>query len=336
MVLFVLIGNRIMEIRGMGFHYWIILFSTACYANMLGLNISDGLKSAVAIYVLVPFLLVPMILLAGVIVQFDKLHYRFAEDQVVPMTADAMVSRWAYEALTVSQFTHNRYQQHFVELEKLESDITYDMQFLAPALIQEIQDVQALWERDPEDTSLPLKMRTIRSAFEEVTLASPYAQSMEFSQATFTEALAEDAIGWLENYRRALRKHRERLTHDKDALIDSLERKAGGAEAFLEFRRDHHNESVANLVLNRNSLHKIIRRKNQLIRKMEPVYMTPVKRNGRAHFYASEKQLGSIRMSTIVFNLLVIWLHTFVFFVLLRYSALRRFLEWMERKGKSR
>ena len=34
----------------------LILFSTACFANLLGLNISDGLKSVVAIYVIVPFL----------------------------------------------------------------------------------------------------------------------------------------------------------------------------------------------------------------------------------------------------------------------------------------
>ncbi len=57
MLMFVLIGNLIMEIKGMTFSYWLILFSTACFANMLGLNISDGLKSVVAIYVIVPFLL---------------------------------------------------------------------------------------------------------------------------------------------------------------------------------------------------------------------------------------------------------------------------------------
>ena len=36
---FVLIGSWILEIKGMFLDQWIVLFSTACFANMLGLNI---------------------------------------------------------------------------------------------------------------------------------------------------------------------------------------------------------------------------------------------------------------------------------------------------------
>ncbi len=140
MFFFVIIGNLIMEIKGLTFSYWLILFSTACFANLLGLNISDGLKSVVAIYVIVPFLLVPQILLAGVIVKFDKLHYKFASHHTVPVSGDLMASRWAYEALIVNQFVNNRYQDDFYDHEMLESNVTYDMQFLIPTLIQEIQD----------------------------------------------------------------------------------------------------------------------------------------------------------------------------------------------------
>ena len=40
MLVFVLIGNSMLEIRGMSFHYWLILFTTSCWANMMGLIIS--------------------------------------------------------------------------------------------------------------------------------------------------------------------------------------------------------------------------------------------------------------------------------------------------------
>jgi ABC-type multidrug transport system ATPase subunit len=59
---FVLIGNLIFEIKGMLFSYWLILFTAACYANILGLNISSGLNSVITIYILVPFLLIPQII----------------------------------------------------------------------------------------------------------------------------------------------------------------------------------------------------------------------------------------------------------------------------------
>jgi ABC transport system ATP-binding/permease protein len=65
---FVLVGNMILGIKGMYFDYWMVLFSTSCFANMLGLNISSAFNSAVTIYILIPFLLIPQLLLSGVIV----------------------------------------------------------------------------------------------------------------------------------------------------------------------------------------------------------------------------------------------------------------------------
>ena len=51
---FVLIGNWILGIPLTEMRYWLILFSTACFANVLGLNISSAFDSAVTIYILIP------------------------------------------------------------------------------------------------------------------------------------------------------------------------------------------------------------------------------------------------------------------------------------------
>ncbi|MCF8345758.1 MAG: ATP-binding cassette domain-containing protein, partial [Bacteroidales bacterium] len=52
---FVLIGNTIMEIRGLYFEYWLVLFSSWAAANVMGLLISDSFKTVVTIYILIPF-----------------------------------------------------------------------------------------------------------------------------------------------------------------------------------------------------------------------------------------------------------------------------------------
>jgi ABC transport system ATP-binding/permease protein len=74
MFTFVLIGSYILEIKGMVLSYWLILFSAACFANMFGLIISSAFNSIVTIYILVPFVLVPQLLLGGIVVKFDNLH----------------------------------------------------------------------------------------------------------------------------------------------------------------------------------------------------------------------------------------------------------------------
>ena len=110
---FVLVANTLLEVRGMLFQQWLILFSTACFGNMLGLNISAGMRTAVSIYILIPLLLVPMLLLGGAMIKFDDLHKSISRKIYVPVIGDAMVTRWAYEALMVEEFKSNRFEKPF-------------------------------------------------------------------------------------------------------------------------------------------------------------------------------------------------------------------------------
>src|SRR5690554_6901187 len=147
---FVLIGNGILEIEGMTLRYWAILFSTACFANMLGLNISSGLNSVVAIYVLIPLILVPHLLFSGVIVNYDKLHPSLSSKEFVPRVGDVMVTRWGYEALAVNQFKNNRYQSVFFEEEMAMSQSSYYSSTLIPELIK--LNESCLWELKKRET----------------------------------------------------------------------------------------------------------------------------------------------------------------------------------------
>jgi len=118
--------------------------------------------------------------------------------------------------------------------------------------------------------------------------------------------------------------------------VDSLKNDAGGLDAFLKHKRAYHNEQMAQLVLNRTDLHKVVKKEGVLLRKMDPLYMYPLKRNGRAHFFASVKQFGNNHIPTLVFNIMVIWIMSAILYFLLRYSILLKFiglLGELKRKG---
>ncbi|UKN02824.1 ATP-binding cassette domain-containing protein [Paracrocinitomix mangrovi] len=121
MAFFVLIGNLVLEIYGMWWQYWLILFSLSCFANLLGLNISASFNSVKVIYILIPILIIPQLLFSGVIVKFDKLNPMFGNESSVPLIGNVMASRWAYEAMAVSQFKDNKYGEIFFDVEKKES-----------------------------------------------------------------------------------------------------------------------------------------------------------------------------------------------------------------------
>jgi ABC transport system ATP-binding/permease protein len=101
---FVAIGNSILEVKGMFLPFWLVLFSTSCFANVLGLNISASFNSAKVIYIIIPILIIPQLLFSGVIVRFDRLFPAISSQSSVPLIGNVMTSRWAYEAMAVHQF----------------------------------------------------------------------------------------------------------------------------------------------------------------------------------------------------------------------------------------
>ncbi|MDH4298381.1 MAG: ATP-binding cassette domain-containing protein, partial [Cyclobacteriaceae bacterium] len=133
-IAFVLVGNSILEIEGMFFRHWFILFSAACFANLLGLNISSGFNSAVTIYILIPLLLIPQLILSGVVVKFDKLNPVIGNSATVPVVGDLMASRWAFEAAMVTQFKDNLFEREFYLFDKIMANADYKRVYFIPEI----------------------------------------------------------------------------------------------------------------------------------------------------------------------------------------------------------
>ncbi|NJM25428.1 MAG: ATP-binding cassette domain-containing protein, partial [Bacteroidia bacterium] len=117
-ILFMLVGNLILEIPLSELRYWVILFSCSCFANMLGLNISSAFNSAVTIYILIPLLIIPQLLLSGVVISFDKFNPSVSKPIGVPFIGNVMASRWAFEAFMVTQFKDNPFERQFYSLDR--------------------------------------------------------------------------------------------------------------------------------------------------------------------------------------------------------------------------
>jgi hypothetical protein len=146
---FVLVANAILEVRGMLFQQWLILFSTACFGNLLGLNISAGMRTAVSIYILIPLILVPQLILGGAMIKFDELHRAFSRKIYVPVIGDIMVTRWAYEAMSVEQFKSNGFEKPFFNYDMKMSQNDWNISFLIPMLRVKVDECLAAG-RNPE------------------------------------------------------------------------------------------------------------------------------------------------------------------------------------------
>ena len=83
-LLFIVVGNLLIGIGSeMFLTWWITLWATSFLANLTGLILSQSLNSIVAIYITIPLLLIPQILLCGLVVKFDDLS-RSASSRNIP------------------------------------------------------------------------------------------------------------------------------------------------------------------------------------------------------------------------------------------------------------
>lgn len=329
---FVIIGNYILEIKEMTMSYFLILFSTSCFANMLGLNISSALKSVVTIYILVPFILVPQLLLSGTIVNFDKLHKSLASQKFVPTVSDVMTSRWAYEALVVQQFKNNEFNKHFFDINKKISNSVYKSTFLITKLKQKIDRCERNIENHEKEY---LTRKDLNILTKEILKLNKELPDIKFDQLndlniiSFNSQTAESSKKYLSKVKRHFQRTHKMLNYKKDETFSKLLKKYSKEEVD-DLKKSNHNTSLSDIALNKKDVLKITEDNNELIRKYEPIYMTPASNFGRAHFFSNIKILGSLKIDTFWFNIAVIWFTTIILYLTLIFNIFKRTVDYLE------
>ncbi len=172
-LLFVIIGNPILGIKGMTFAYWLALFSTAVCANMLGLNISAAFNSAITIYIVIPMLMIPMMILSGAMFSYDKLNRKVGSVGKVPWIAEIMIPKWSYEALMVHQFKENQFQKIFYQDKKTESVADFHQVYLLPELRRRMEKVRQDLDQTGSITSSAMDLKLLRNEFSKLNILVP-------------------------------------------------------------------------------------------------------------------------------------------------------------------
>ncbi len=333
-LMFVLIGNYILEIKGLMLYHWLILFSTSCFANMVGLNISSALNSIITIYILIPFILVPQLLLGGAMIDFDDLHDSISNRKVVPVIGDLMVSRWAYEALAVAQFKHNDFNKHFFQTELERSEFSFQTSFIIPKLENLTQNLVSN-DEFKDNGSLYNLLRNEISAFESRFDQPSYPMVASIDQQYFSEAIATRTMAYLSNLKTSFQEAYDLANARKDSIYMALVNDIG-EEAYQQLKQDHSNESLSNFVTNRTQLERYQIVGDRLIKKKDPIYTQPYSNIGRAHFYAPYKLIGDIRIDTVIFNILAIWIFTGILYLTLLNNSFKKLLSLTTPKVKKR
>lgn len=333
---FVLVGNYILEIKGMFLYQWFILFTTACFANLLGLNISSGFDSAVTIYILIPLLLIPQLLLSGVVVKFDKLNPVIGNTATVPVVGDLMASRWAFEAAMVTQFKENLYEKRFYLHDKVMANADYRKVYYVPELETRLQYCLNNFrstmpdKRNRVEADLELIRREVNSQLEYTNQSLPAVDKLSMQQ--FDSTTYNEVTAFLGKLKHMYVNRFNRADEEKERMIAERTSTPELRASFNLFKESYHNEAIADLVKNTTETHRIVERNGKLVQKIYPVYKDPDPDHPvdfDAQFYMPAKHFLNQNIDTFYFNTGVIWFMSLLLTLTLYYDVLRRIIDGM-------
>lgn len=318
-LLFVLVGNSIMGLCTpltflsgthstlcLFFVWWGILFVAGFLAGLTGLFLSQILNSVVAIYITIPMLLIPQILLCGLVVNFSDLTPGSTTGNV-PLIGNVIPSRWAYEALAVTQFTDNEYKAPTFR----EAQLKYEAQYYRLAFLYEL-DSQLETYRDEIEKGRevnPQHMEVLKTelpTLTEVTGMKPYVGNYDYESLHAYISKADSIL--------ADRCNRAALAEDK-VLTDFIRR--NDKDVLLQLKKANYNLQLENIVLNADTKHTHDIVEGHIVPRAGFIYLTPRTHNGNAPFYSSVKMLGDKPVSTLVYNIAVLLFMSVVFISLL-------------------
>jgi ABC transport system ATP-binding/permease protein len=335
--LFVLIGNSILGLKGMFLHYWLALFSAWFFSCLLGLNISDSFDTVVTIYILIPFLVIPQLILSGIIVSFDKLNPVISSPDQIPVYGEIITARWAYEALAVHQYMNNDFEKQFYEYNKVLSQSDFKKNYWLKTIENKVSYCERNYLNPTRQLKVKNELKLIRTEIQKENLANRNIL-FNYLDKLYLESLNTNIFSDLKEYLNVMRSYYLRrynkASNEKDVFISSMQKTDKEKELFLARKRTYTNENLTSFVRNTNSLDRIIEVKGQLYQKSDPIYLDTQKPFLKAHFYAPYKNIFGVPYPTYWINIIVIWVYSVVMYLTLHFRLLRRTIEYFSNKRK--
>ncbi|WP_430818830.1 ATP-binding cassette domain-containing protein [Carboxylicivirga caseinilyticus] len=335
MVLFVLVGNFILGIKGMTLEFWLALFSISAFANILGLILSASFNSIVTIYILIPLVMIPQMVLGGAMFTFDKLNKDFTSIDKVPIVAEVMPSRYIYEGLMVHQYKHNNYRKNIFDTELINSQSDFKQVYYIPELEEILNDCRKYFldSTDQSEESFIADLDLLHNEISKELKRVPtigFDKLEQINKESFNPELASE----IEAYLKTLKSHYSNLFFEANNKIDLFisQNLKHNKEKFNRIKDDFMNESISDIVRKTFDKNKILRDGNKLVQVVDPIYQIPEPENFidfRTHFFAPQKYFAGTYFDTLWFNITIVWLLTIVMYLALYFDWLKKSLDYL-------
>jgi hypothetical protein len=317
---------------------------------MLGLNISASFNSAITIYIVIPLLIIPMMVLSGAMFSFDKLNRKIGNVDKVPMIAEFMPTRWTYEALIVSQFKDNKYSrtrftkegETYYDLQKRISEADFNKVHRIKALKEALETTLFEFRSNPKNigntedllikkpTRKFSKLQLLKNELEKMAAVYNVPAFNYLSDLTpyeFNPGVYDSVTKYLVRMDKIFSKISNTASDRRDIFYNMNDLK------LKKLEDDYYNYKLLELVSKPYERRKILVYKNALVQNTDPIYLDPYRRgflSFRTHFYSPSKYIFGLKTDTFTFNISLVLLVSVILYLALYFELLGRVVRFFE------
>ncbi|MDQ3108727.1 MAG: ATP-binding cassette domain-containing protein [Bacteroidota bacterium] len=312
-----LVGVFVLEIPGDISPFFIIIFSIFCSANLMGLVLSSTFNSPVTIYIIIPLIIIPQMLLGGAMFKFSKLNELLGGgNNKVPTISNLMVTRWAYEGIVVNTFETNKYEKEIFEVDKQVSKYNYRVSYLIPK-IDELVEL-----RTKLDSATGKQKRIFLSHLISNTISKEFAASKDENHV-IKVGEGEDSLEAMKNF----------FIIKYNFILDKNEEEEARLKKRNIRKKMYTNKNLEEQVTNALEKNKILVDSTgfRLIQIIDPIFKDPPKSAHSigldAHFFSPQKFIFGKEISTFLYNLCMIWILNLIAFILLYFDSMKKLIQ---------
>jgi hypothetical protein len=264
-----------------------------------------------------------------VLVKFEKLNPNISSPVSIPVYGEMVTARWGYEALAVEQFVNNRYERMFYAYDKKMSEARFRKDYWNSRIKMGIENLKGDLTKGIRGEDFNDDLQLVSNEFKKESKALPMIR-FEYPDSLVPEKVTvpvlNAALDYIESLRRYYVAKYNEANNLKDEYITRLEAK--DKEAFIKLRNDYFNKSLEEMVTFKEEPQKIIDFDNEIVQKMDPIYMDPEHKCIKAHFYAPFKMFCGFYIETYLINTIVIWIMTSLLYLALYFRILKRIINF--------
>ncbi len=340
---FVLVGNWILQIPVTEIRYFLILFTCSCVANLMGLNISSAFDSAVTIYILIPILIIPQLLLSGVVISFDKFNPKVGAPKGIPLMGEVMASRWAFEAFMVTQFKDNPFEKQFYDLEQKLAIAKYKRDFYIPRLETKLSIVlnnRDQW-RNPDNQEVAGALTLLRNEIGNELAGVGHGNLPEAEKLVIGKvdsAACKKTAEFLTVLKRFYNLRRSNAESELEKRIIQMTDTQEKMAAYNAMKLSYKNDAVTRWVERTDDPKRILEWDGELVQKVYPIYCEEHRPKHRldftANFFIPTKHFLGETFDTLYFNVAAIWVMGLILYATLYYEVLKKIVHAFETRRK--